>query len=57
MWPQEVKIYSFGKKEKSQWSPPKLMDRCDGKAKEWEQFRDPRAMRTSTDKEYFERRT
>ena len=33
------------------------MDRCDGKAKQWEGFRDPSAMRTSTDKECFERGT
>ena len=44
MWPQGVQIYSLGKK-KSQWSPPEQMDKVDGKAKEWEQFRDPRAMR------------
>ena len=38
-------------------SPPEQMDRCDGKAKQWEEFRDPSAMKTLTDKECFERRT
>lgn len=54
MWPRGVQIHP-GERIKS--SPPEQMDRCDGKAKQWEGFRNPSAMRTSTDKECFERRT